>query len=268
MIFPSLTGFITDIYETRYTIYTLTKRDFQTLYSGSVLGLTWAFLQPLAMTAIFWFVFTKGFRALPVKEFPFILWFLCGLLPWNFFSACLSANTTVLREYSFLVKKTPFRVSILPIIKILSACIVHAVFLIILFGVVLWYRLPVTLHCIQLVYYAGALMVLALGLSWFTSALQIFVKDVAQSVAIVLQLGFFLCPIFWTPNMFAEPYRTLLKLNPLYYIIEGYRASILYHAWVTNSPSSTLYFWVVSLLLLLLGMTVFRRLRRHFADVI
>ena len=111
-------------------------------------------------------------------------------------------------------------------------------------------------------------MFLVLGLSWLTSALTVFVKDVQQMVMILLQLGFFLCPIFWTPDMFDEPYRTLLKLNPLYYIIEGYRASVLYRTWVTNSPSSTLYFWVVSSVIVVIGMLVFKQLRRHFADVI
>ncbi len=268
MIFNGLYQFITDIYDKRYTIYSLTKRDFKTMYTGSVLGLTWSFIQPLAMTAIFWFVFTKGFKALPVKNFPFIVWFLCGLIPWNFFSNCLSANTVVIREYSFLVKEANFRVSILPIVKILSALLIHGIFLCILLGLLVSYRMPITIYALQILYYVPALMFLILGLSWLTAALNVFLKDVAQIVGILLQLGFFMSPIFWTPSMFEEPYRTLLKLNPLYYIIEGYRSSFLYHTWVSNSPSSTLYFWVVSSVLVLTSMFVFKQLRRHFADVI
>ena len=268
MLFTQIVTFIREIYDRRYSIYSLVKRDFKTLYTGSLLGLTWAFIQPAAMTEIFWFVFTKGFKAVPVKRFPFILWFLCGLIPWNFFNNCLAANTIVIREYAFLVKKTSFRVSMLPIVKILSALLIHLIFAGMLLLLVCVHGLPLTLHAMQLFYYTAALMFLVLGLSWLTSALTVFVKDVQQMVMILLQLGFFLCPIFWTPDMFDEPYRTLLKLNPLYYIIEGYRASVLYRTWVTNSPSSTLYFWVVSSVIVVIGMLVFKQLRRHFADVI
>ncbi len=103
--------FIKDIYDKRYTIYELTRRDFKSMYTGSLLGLTWSFVQPLAMTGVLWFVFSKGFRALPIENVPFIVWMLCGLVPWYFFSNCLVTNTSVLMEYGYLVKKTNFRVS-------------------------------------------------------------------------------------------------------------------------------------------------------------
>ena len=82
--------FLNDIYEKRHTIYELTKRDFKTMYTGSVLGLTWSFIQPLAMTGVLWFVFSKGFRALPVENVPFIVWMLSGLVPRKirFISSC------------------------------------------------------------------------------------------------------------------------------------------------------------------------------------
>jgi ABC-type polysaccharide/polyol phosphate export permease len=110
---------------------------------------------------------------------------------------------------------------------------------------------------------------LALGIGWLLAALTVFVKDVAQVVAIVLQFGFWLTPIFWEIGMVPEQYRFLFRFNPAWYIVEGYRKSFLYRTplWEENLPE-TLWFWGVTLCFLLVGITVFRRLRVHFADVL
>ena len=260
--------FVNDIYEKRYTIYELTKRDFKAMYTGSVLGLTWSFIQPLAMTGVFWFVFSKGFRALPVENVPFIVWMLSGLVPWYFFSNCLATNTNVLVEYGYLVKKTNFRVSLLPIVKILSALIVHGIFLIIFLMFMLIYRMPVTWHWLQAVYYIAALMLFLLGVSWITSSLNVFLKDIAQIINILMQFGFWLTPILWDYHILPKHYEIILKLNPMFYIVQGYRNSFIYQTPFWWNPMLTIYFWGVTFITLCAGILIYKRLRPHFADVI
>jgi ABC-type polysaccharide/polyol phosphate export permease len=260
--------FLKDIYDKRYTIYELTKRDFKTMYTGSALGLIWSFIQPLAMTVIFWFVFSKGFRVLPVENVPFIIWLLGGLIPWYFFSNCLSTNTAVLFEYGYLVKKTNFRVSILPIVKILSALIVHTIFLFILVLFLFVYHIPVSVYWVQTLYYTVALIFLLLGLSWITSSINVFLKDVAQIIGILLQLGFWITPIFWNYTMFPKQYLNVLRLNPLFYIIQGYRNSFIYQIPFWDDLKLTFYYWSVAWIAVVAGILIYKRLRPHFADVI
>jgi len=123
-------------------------------------------------------------------------------------------------------------------------------------------------HFLQLGYYLTATLALMLGLSWITSSLVVFYRDVGQVVAMLLQFGFWLTPIFWPVNTIPPEYQTLVKLNPFYYIVEGYRASLLGQGWFWDDLGLTVYYWSVTASVACLGALLFRRLRPHFADMI
>lgn len=112
-------------------IYKLAKNDFKTKYAGSYLGIIWAFIQPVITVLVYWFVFEVGFRggsdSLPV---PFVLYLVAGIIPWFFFQDGLTGGTNSLLEYSYLVKKVVFNISVLPVVKILSAVFVHLFFIV------------------------------------------------------------------------------------------------------------------------------------------
>lgn len=260
--------FIKDISNSRKLIIELTKKDLQSRYLGSYLGIFWAFIQPTITILIFWFVFQVGFKARPVDDFPFILWLMCGMIPWFFFSESLSCATNSVLDNSYLVKKVVFRVSILPLIKILSALFVHVFFILFLFLMFAIYHYEPTVHNLQVIYYLICTIALVVGLSWITSSLVIFLKDVGQVVAMMLQFGFWLTPIFWSLKMVPEKFHFIIKLNPFYYIAEGYRDAFIYHKWFWEHAHLTPYFWVLTGTLFLCGAYVFRRLRPHFADVL
>ncbi|MNN31636.1 Teichoic acid translocation permease protein TagG [compost metagenome] len=112
------------------------------------------------------------------------------------------------------------------------------------------------------------MFILLLGLSWITSALVVFLKDVGQVISMILQFGFWLTPIFYSYQALPEKYAFLLKLNPMYYITEGYRGIFIYKFWFWERPDLTLYYWIVSLSVLVIGYLLFKRLRPHFADVL
>ena len=260
--------FIKDIIRSRRLIMELTKKDFQTRYLGSYLGIFWAFIQPTISILIFWFVFQVGFKSMPVDNFPFILWLMSGMIPWNFFADSVSGATNSVLENSYLVKKVTFRVSILPIIKIMSALFIHLFFIVFLLIMFLIYGYTLDIHNIQIVYYFVATVVLVLGISWITSAVVVFLRDVGQLVAMVLQFGFWLTPIFWSLKMIPQKYYFLIKLNPFYYIVEGYRDTFIYHKWFWEHLHLTAYYWIFTASVFLLGAIIFRRLRPHFADVL
>ena len=261
-------SFFLDILRSRKLLWELTKKDFQIRYLGSYLGMIWAFIQPAITVLIFWFVFQVGFKSMPVENFPFILWLVTGMFPWFFINDSISGATGAIVENSYLVKKVVFRVSLLPIVKIISAFIVHLFFIGVMLLMYLVYGYVPTVYSWQLLYYMAAALCLLLGISWLTSALMVFLKDVGQLIAMVLQFGFWMTPIFWNFKIIPPEYAIYLKLNPAYYIIEGYRNCFIYQRWFWQDWNLTLYYWFVTLVVLLAGAVAFKKLRPHFADVL
>ena len=261
-------SFVVDLYRNREIIWDLTRKDFQQRYLGSYLGILWAFIQPAITVCIFWFVFQVGFKSMPVDNFPFILWLVCGMFPWFFFNDGLMNATGSIMGNSYLVKKVVFRVSLLPIIQIISMLIVHAFFLVILFLMFAIYGYMPTIYNLQVFYYLFALICLVFGLSLITSSLVIFLKDVGQLVAMFLQFGFWGTPIFWSLKMIPPSLHWVFKLNPMYYIVEGYRNSFIYHTWFWDLGYTNYGFWAVTIFVMLLGTFLFKKLRPHFADVL
>ncbi len=249
-------------------LYSLTKNDFRQKYLGSYLGIAWAFIQPTITVLIFWFVFQVGFKSQPVNNVPFIIWLISGMFPWFFFADAVASATNAVMENAYLVKKIVFKVSLLPLIKIFSALIVHLFFIVFMYVLFMLYGYSFELYWLQVFYYLGAMMVLILGISYVTSAVVIFFKDVGQLVAMLLQFGFWMTPIFWAIGTIPQKYHFLLKLNPLVYIIEGYRDSMINHIWFWEKPMMTLYFWVVAAIMIGIGFSTFKKLKPHFADVL
>ena len=263
----ALFHFLQSLYQSRRLIVKLTARDFQMRYLGSYLGLLWAVIQPTFTVLIFWFVFQVGFKAAPVDNFPFLLWLVCGMVPWFFIAEILATGTNSVVENSNMVKKVVFRVSMLPIVKMLSALLLHIFFILILFAVFAAYKFYPDLYSLQFLYYSFAGAVLLLGIIWITSSLMVFLKDIGQLVNMFLQFGFWLTPIFWSLNSIPEEYRVYIKLNPFFYIVQGYRDSFINHVWFWHHPAYSLYYWGVTAVVVVAGAMIFTRLRPHFADV-
>lgn len=260
--------FIRELAEKRGAIWQLARQDFVNRTIGSALGFFWTFIQPLVMTLIMWWVFTRVFHIPHVEGAPYICWFIVGMAAWTFFAEALGQTTGVFQEYTYLVKKVQFRIAVLPLVKLLSALAVHGLFLLIVLVVVVGSGLPVSWYWLQTLYYTLALGVLLLGLGWIASSLNVFVRDVTHVVGVLLQFGFWLTPVFWDARRFAPQHVRWLKLNPLYYIVDGYRNSLLGQTPFWEDGLWTAYYWGATLLILGAGIALFRRLKPHFADVL
>ena len=128
--------------------------------------------------------------------------------------------------------------------------------------------MPVSLYYFQAVYYLVCLLVLVSGIGWLASSLNVYARDVGQLVPVVIQVGFWGSAIFWDMSIMPENVQFWLKLNPVYYIIQGYRDSFIYFVPFWHHGWYTLYYWTVAILMLLTGGWVFRRLKPQFADVL
>ena len=152
--------------------------------------------------------------------------------------------------------------------KILSALFVHLFFVfitIILFALFGYYP---DLYTLQVIYYSFCLFIFVLGLSYATCSIVIFFRDLGQIISIILQVGVWMTPIMWQETMVAEGSRWILKLNPIYYIVNGYREALIDKRWFWENPNQLVYFWLVTAIVFVFGSVIFKRLKMHFADVL
>lgn len=266
-----LKGFMTffvDIFHDRKILWGLAKNDLKSRFASSFLGGIWAFVQPLVTLLVMWFVFQAGFKNPPVNDVPFIIWLAPAYLVWTFFSETLSSGTNCLMEYSYLVKKVNFRVSIIPIVKIISSAFVHSAFIVFIFVMLIVCGVPLSIYNVQVIYYFFCTCVLLVGLCWLLAAIAPFVKDVVNVVGVVIQIGFWATPIFWSPDNMSSWVQNILKLNPMFYICRGYRDCFIDHIWFWQRGYTNLFFWTVTAICFIFGAYLFRKLRPQFADVL
>lgn len=260
--------FLREILKGRRLIFSLAKNDFKTKYASSYLGIVWGFIQPLLTIVTYWFVFQVGLRSGSVSDIPFILWFIVAIIPWFFFSEALSSATNVYSEYSYLVKKVVFKIELLPIVKIISALFVHLFFILFIFIMYTGYGYYPDFNSLQMLYYLICTIMLVLSVSLVTSAIVLFFKDLNQIIIIILQIGFWFTPIGWSYTMLPDFWSSIFKLNPMFYIVEGYRDTFIYGVSFIQHPYYTLYFWLFCLTAFVVGIKSLKKLKPHFADVI
>lgn len=252
----------------RKLIFNLAKSDFKTKYAGSYFGIIWAFVQPVIMMLVYWFALDIGLRSGDTMSHPFVLWLMCGLVPWFFFSEALGSGTNALTEYSYLVKKVVFKIDILPIVKIISAIFVHLFFVALIVLLHACYGYYPDLYSLQLIYYIICMFVFVLALTYITSSIVVFFKDLNQIITIILQVGIWATPIMWDAANISAKVDTVMKINPVYYVVSGFRDALLDKVWFWEKPVWTICFWAVVVVLYVIGRNVFRRLQIHFADVL
>jgi len=245
----------------------LLKQDLKEKNLGSLFGVFWSFFVPLATIIVMWLVFQYGFHRTNIDGYPYSIWYLAGIIPWLYFAEAFVQATFSIKAKSFLVKKTKFNVIYLPLIKIFSNMIIYFFLILFLFFLYLFYGYSFNLYNLQILYYLFCLIVLLIGLSLITSSLILFIKDIGEIVALVIRFGMWITPIFWSIKIIPEKYRNLFYLNPVYYVIEGFRDALLYKKWFFDKES-TIFFWVITIIILLIGIYLFNKLKSHFGDVV
>ena len=259
-----------ELWQNRRLILKLSRNDFKTRYAGSYLGMVWALVQPVVTVLLYWFVFgtiMQSRQSIGNTEIPYVLWLTAGLVPWMYFSEALSNGTNALLEYNYLVKKVVFKISILPIIKVFAATFMHVFFVGVMLVLYFCYGNAPSLYMLQLIYFSFCMFILVLAICYTTCAVVVFFRDLNQIIGIFLQIGMWATPILWNITMLSPKLQVIFKLNPIFYIVNGYRSALFEKTWFWEDFYSTMYFWIVVILLFGLGALIFKRLKVHFADV-
>jgi ABC-type polysaccharide/polyol phosphate export permease len=251
----------------RHLVWNFVVRDLKGRYVGSLMGFFWSIVHPLVLLVSYTFVFSVIFQVKLPDPLPqnFPLFLFCGILPWLFFQDTLQRSCTSVVDNANLLRKTVFPSEILPVVLVLSNLVTHLIgFGILVIALFLFTGLKATTLLVPV--YLILLSILTVGLGWLVAALQVFLRDVAQVVSVMLVLWFWFTPIFYSVDSVPEPYGPLIRLNPLTYVVEGYRDILL----LGRLPDwrSVLILAMFSLVAFVVGGLVFRNTKREFIDVL
>jgi lipopolysaccharide transport system permease protein len=262
---------VQNLWTHRELIVQFTRREVLQRYKGSYLGLLWSFATPLALLLVYTFVFSVIFKvrwegAVTDSQAEFALALFAGLIAFNIFSESILAAPGLIVGSPNYVKKVVFPLEILPVSKLGSA-IINSLFslMILLAGaVIIRGSLPWTLILLPIVYLP--LILLCLGLGWFLASLGVFIRDISHLLGVVVQMLFFMTPIFYPLSAIPERFRFFLYLNPLTFIVNHFRRVILWGQWPDwgEFVAITASMAVVCLL----GYIWFMKSKKTFADVV
>ena len=264
----SMIAMIREQWENRSMLWRLARNDFRAKYATSFLGVAWAFIQPLCTVLVLWFVFQVGLRSSDISGVPFIVWYAPAYLVWAFFQEAVSSMTNGIKEYHYLVRKVNFRVSLIPTVKLMPGILVHLGFFAVIIALNLIYGIPLHISNLQMVYYFFCAIAYAYGLGLICASIAPFAGDIQSIVNVAMTVGFWATPIVWNIENVSGTVQKILKLNPMYYICNGYRDAWLTHQAFWEHPGTTLYFWGVTLILILIGGRLFKKLSPEFVDVL
>lgn len=262
--------FTRKLFKNRYMIWMMAMRDLKATYVGSIFGFMWAVINPLMQMAIYGVIFGVFFKSTPDPVYgtdSYILFLFCGLIPWQFFSQALGSSATVLVANSSLVKKAVgFPSEILPIVTVVSNIISHAIGLALLLALTLFTKGVLPAAAPLILIYLGLASLFAIGLGWIMSSANVFLRDIQQVLALALTAWLFFTPVVYSPGMVPANFLWVMKLNPIYHFVEGYRLALL--AGRPLPPAGLAYLAASSVFTLAAGGIFFRRLKPMFAETL
>lgn len=260
----SLGQTLRELWQHRELLYFLVWKDIKVKYKQAALGIAWAVLQPVLGMLLFTLLFGRVAK-LPSDGLPYPLFYFASLLSWTYFStALITASNSVVGSTS-LVSKVYFPRILLPASGVISSVLDLVIAFAMLVGLIVFYRVPLTLPLLFVPLVLVLLIVFALGAGQFLAALNVNYRDVKHALPFLVQLWFFASPVVYPLSMVPERYQWLVALNPLAGIIETTRALLGSRPvpWEVLGISCT-----VTVVVYFLGLWYFQRTERRFADVI
>jgi lipopolysaccharide transport system permease protein len=255
---------LAELWQYRELLIFLTWRDIKVRYKQTAMGAAWAIIQPLFLMLTF-AVFFGVFIGVPTDGMPHMIFFYCGLMPWTFFSGAVSMASMSLVSSSNLITKVYFPRLIVPIASVGSGLVDLAITCAILIALALFYRMPLSAAMLVFPVFVFQTVILSASLGLWLSGLTVKYRDVRHALPFVLQLWMFLTPIMYPLSVVPQNFRWLMYINPLTGVAEGIRAAVSGHPF--NWAAITIS-WAITLTLLTISISAFRRLETSFADLI
>jgi teichoic acid transport system permease protein len=248
-------------------IFRLSTYEIKGKYLLHYLGVFWQFLNPIIQILVYWLVFGLAIRGgQPVNGIPFFIWLICGLIPWFFINPSITQGSNSIFARLNLVSKMRFPVSILPAVTIVSNSFNFIVMIIFLFIILLVFGIYPSIFLLQLPYYLLCLFSFLFAVTLLFSTFSTIVRDFQTLLQTTMKMLFYLTPVLWDPTKLPEVMQNIIKLNPIYYLISGFRNTFLFHTWFFEDLAFTIYFWTFTFLVLIVGAGIHVKFRNRFVD--
>ncbi|AIF67913.1 teichoic acid ABC transporter permease [Terribacillus saccharophilus] len=255
----------------RISLYELRNNN-----NANYLGLAWEIISPVIQIAIYWLVFGYLISGGQGREIPnpsggtfeFFPWLVSGLIIWMFFQPAATQGAKSIYSRLRLLSKMNFPMSVIPNITIFSKFYPHLILVVLTIILMQFTGYPISVYMLQLPYFMIATFAFTYAFVLLMTTLTTLIRDIQLLLQATLRMVLYLTPILWVSHKLPDPLVIVMKLNPLYYLVEGYRASLMgQNGWYfINSWEYTIYFWVVTAIIFMIGAALHIRFRRHFID--
>lgn len=253
-----------ELIEYRDLFYFLVWRNIKILYAQTILGFSWAIIQPLVQIIIFTIVFGKVAR-ISTDGIPYVLFSTVAIVPWTYMSQAMSQSSESLVTGQNMLGKVYFPRLIFPITPVLSKLVDFGISMALIFIVLIYYRVHPTWNILLLPLFMLMMISVPAGIGMWLSALAIRFRDVRHAMPFLIRMLIYSAPIVYSASSIPTKFRFIYSFNPIVGIIEGIRASLL------GTPMPWSYIWpgmICAAILIISGALYFKKMERIFADVI
>jgi lipopolysaccharide transport system permease protein len=256
---------VRELWQFRELVFFFAWRDIKVRYKQTVMGASWAIIQPF-MTMVIFSLFFGRLADVPSDGLPYPIFSYAALVPWTFFANAITQASNSLVINSNMIKKVYFPRLALPIATVMAGVLDFFLAFIVLIGMMFFYRMVPTLNALWLPLFILLALVTSLGVSLWLATMNVQFRDVHFAIPFITQVWLFMTPIAYPSSLLSEPWRTLYGLNPMAGVVEGFRWALL----GTDSLSGPMLILstIVALTLFVTGAFYFRRMEQSFADVL
>ena len=251
-----------ELYQYRELLKTNVKKDIRGKYKASFLGVLWSFINPLLQVLVYAIVFPYIMK---VQTENYLIFLICGIIPWTWFTTCISGGASCITNNANLIKKVYFPREILPISIVTSGMINFLISCLIILIFVVGSGLGLSWHLVFLPLIVIVQYVISLALAFIVSAVNVYIRDTEYAVAFILNLAFYATPVLYSVDMFKGSWLAwIFKLNPMSHLINAYRDMFYVHQ--IPQLSNLLIWLVIGVVLLIIGYKIFKKLEKRFAE--
>ena len=272
-MFTSLKYVFGENFRNLYRIYCIAKYELLADMRDSKFGIFWNFASPAIQVLTYWLIFGLAWSRKPIGDIEYLPWLVIGYSAWWFIQPCIQSGCSAIFSKTGVITKMKFPVSILPATICAKEFFNHLCMLIIAFVMILICGFTPNLYWLGLIYYAFCAFAFVEGVSLILSVLTMLWRDVRKLITSLIRMLMYFSPVIWECQFpatvpFHELLNIIMKLNPVYYIITGYRDSVFYNRPFWEHPMLTLYFWGFVIALYVIGSALMYKFKRKFIDMI
>lgn len=276
-MFKSISYVLHENFSNLYRIYSIAKYELLADMRDSKFGVFWNFASPAIQVFTYWLIFGVAWNRKPIEVdgiiVPYLPWLVVGYAAWWMIQPCIQKGCSAIFSKTNVITKMKFPVSVLPATVVCKELFNHGCMLIVTMITLFVCGYYPSLNWLWLFYYMFCAFVFSLSVTMILSVLTMLWRDIKKLVTSLIRMFMYFSPVIWECTFknnvpFASTLNTIMKLNPVYYIIQGYRDAIFYGKSVLDHPALTLYFWIVVLVLFVIGSSLLFKFKKKFIDLI